>query len=139
MTECTNQADENCNITTLVTIRKPGTFRNLAYLMLETYSKSSQISKMVKQIEDPGIVRTVYSCICKYMQGHPTLLIHVEAYWGRLRQIQALLRHIELYSDILRTLCNLCICSHALFRILAHLEPRAPSKTCWTYKMIKHI
>ena len=60
MTECTNQADENCNITTLVTIRKPGTIRNLAYLMPETYSKSSQISKMVRQIEDPGIVRTVY-------------------------------------------------------------------------------
>ena len=42
-----------------------------------------------------------------------------------MRHIQALLRHIEQYSDILTT--------------LAHLEFNASLKACLTCKMIKHI
>ena len=61
---CTNLADENSNIITLVTIimllylyRR--IFRTLAYLVPKAYSKPCEISKMRRHIENPGIVRTV--------------------------------------------------------------------------------
>ena len=56
-----------------------------------------------------------------------------------LRDIQVLLRHIEPYSNIFRTLCNTCIYNRAIFRILAYLEIEESSKVCWTNKMIKYI
>ena len=61
--------------------------------------------------------------------------------------MQALLRYIEPYLDILRTLCNPCMYKHAIFRTLAYLEPEASatcilnksSEACQTCKMIRHI
>ena len=65
-----------------------GIFRTLRYLMPEAYSKSHQISKMVRHIENPGIVRKVCSDIFKDIQRHPAILSHVYAYWGTLGQIE---------------------------------------------------
>ena len=48
-------------------------------------------------------------------------------------------RHIDTNSDIFRTLHNLCIYNHAIFRTLADLEPDPSSKACETCKMIRHI
>ena len=50
-----------------------------------------------------------------------------------------LLRDIELYSDIFKTLCNPYIYNLAIFRILAHLEPEASSKAYQKFKIIRHI
>ena len=77
--ECTSRADKNSNIITLVTIiimllwQYRGIVRNLAYLMPAAYSKLSQISKMMRHIENSGIVRTVYSGIYRLIQGHPAI------------------------------------------------------------------
>ena len=43
--------------------------------MSATYSKHCQISKMMRHIENPGIVITVYSDIFRYIQGHAELFI----------------------------------------------------------------
>ena len=56
-----------------------------------------------------------------------------------MRYIQALLRHIDPNSDIFRTLHNLCVYNHAIFRTLADLEPDPSSKGCETCKMIRHV
>ena len=56
-----------------------------------------------------------------------------------LKHIQALLKYIEPYSDIYRTLNNPRIYDHVIFTTLAHLEPKASSKTCPKRKMIRYI
>ena len=43
-------------------------FSTLAYLMPEAYSKPCQISKMMRHIENNGIVRTVHSDIFRHIQ-----------------------------------------------------------------------
>ena len=48
----------------------------------------------------------------RLIQRHLAIFSHVQAYWETWRHIQALLRHIEPYSDIFRTLWNPCIISH---------------------------
>ena len=96
----------------------------------------------MRHAENPGIVRTIYLGIFRHVHGHSRIFNHVQPYWGTLRQmklIQALLRHIELYSDIFRTLCNPCIYNNTIFRILTHLQPEALPKVCQTCKMIRHI
>ena len=55
-----------------------------------------------------------------------------------MRQIQALLKHTEPYSDIVR-IYSPCIKNSAIFRTLAHLDSEASLKTCQTCKMIRHI
>ena len=50
-----------------------GTFRTLAHLMREAYSKPCQISKISRHIENPGIVRTVNSGIFRHTEGHSTI------------------------------------------------------------------
>ena len=102
-------------------------------------SKPCHISKMMRCTENPDIVRTVYSSIFRYTQGHSAIFSHVYACWGTLRNIEAYSDIIETYWAIFRTLRNHCICSRAIFTTLAHLEHKAFSKACWTYKMIKHI
>ena len=47
--------------------------------MPEPYSKHCQISKMVKDIENPGIIRTVYSDIFACIQRHSAIFSHVQA------------------------------------------------------------
>ena len=58
----TNWAEKNSNIITLVTII---ILTTLTYLMPDAYSKPCQISQMMRYIENPGIVKTVYSSIFK--------------------------------------------------------------------------
>ena len=94
--------------------------------MPEAYSNSCQVSKMMSNIENPGIVRTVRLGILRRIQGHSAILRH----------IQALLRHIEPYSDIFRTLCNPSIYNRVIFRTLI---PEASSKACRTCKITWHI
>ena len=93
----------------------------------------------MRHIENPGIVRTVYSGIFRHIQGHSAIFSHVQSYWGTLRHIKAYSGIIEAYRDILGTLRNPCIYNRAIFRTLAYLEPEASSKVCWTYKMFMHI
>ena len=57
---------------------------------------------MMRHIEKPGIVRTVYSGTFRHIKGYLAILIHAQAYLGPLRHlkhIEASLRHIEPYSD----------------------------------------
>ena len=44
--------------------------RTLTYLMSEEYSTSCHITKMMRHVENSGIVRTVYSAIFRHIQGH---------------------------------------------------------------------
>ena len=113
-------------------------FRILTHLMPETYSKSFQISKMMKHIENPAIVGTVYSNIFRHIQGHSD----IQGHWGTLRHIEALLRHKVPYSVTFRTMCNPYIYNRTMFRILSHFEPKASSKTCGRRKdvsLFKHL
>ena len=80
MSGCTNRSDKNSNIITLVTMMLLQLFRILPYLMSESYSKPSQISKMMKQVENPDIVKAVYSDIFKHIQGLLPIFSHVQAY-----------------------------------------------------------
>ena len=74
-----------------------GIFRALTQSMPEAYSKLCQISKMIRHIENPGIVRRVYSGIFRHTEEHSVTLrlifSHVQAYRGELR-------HTETYSGI---------------------------------------
>ena len=78
-----------------------------------------------------------FSGIFRNIQQYSAMFVQrgIKAYWD----IQALLKHIEPYSDILRTLRNPWIHNHALFRTLAHLESEASSKACQTCKMMRNI
>ena len=62
-----------------------------------TQSKPCQISKMIRHIENSGIVRRVYSGIFRHTEEHSVTLrlifSHVQAYRGELR-------HTETYSGI---------------------------------------
>ena len=48
--------------------------RTLAYLIPEADSKSCQITKMMMYIENPDIVRTVYSGIFRDIQQYSVML-----------------------------------------------------------------
>ena len=71
---CTNRVDKSSNIITLIAIivmllkLYRIIFKPLAYLMLEAYSKPCQIAKVMRHIENPGKVRTVYSGIFRDIQ-----------------------------------------------------------------------
>ena len=56
-----------------------GIFRALVHLIPEEYSKPCQISKMMRPIENPGIVRTVDSGIFRHILGHSTIFSHAQA------------------------------------------------------------
>ena len=83
---CTNQVDQNSNITKLDAIIIMllhvycDKFRTLAYLMSEAHSKPCQISKMMKHIKNPAIVRTVFSDIFRNIWEHLAIFSHVQAY-----------------------------------------------------------
>ena len=47
--------------------------------MPRAYLKPCQISKMMRLIGNPGIVRTVYSGIFRHIQGHSTGFSHIQA------------------------------------------------------------
>ena len=120
-------------------------------MLLETCSKFFQISKLIRHIEIPGIVRTVYSGIFRHTLGHSAIFSYVQVYWGRLRHIEVyagiLSRHIESYLDIFRPLWNSCMYKRTIFRTLAYLEPEASStcilnessEACQTCKTTRHI
>ena len=146
MPACTDPAYNNSNITILVTIIMllqlyRSIFRTPAYLMHEACSKPCEISKMMRHIENTGIGRTVYSSIFRHNPFVPNssflyplktsedrtamsglIFRHVQAYWGTLRHIRALLWYIEPYLDTSRTLCNPWMYNRAIFRTLTHLR-----------------
>ena len=86
-----------------------------------------------------SVVGKFYSGIFRHIQRHSAIFSHVQAYQKTLRQIQALLWNVEPYSDIFRTLCNLCIYNRIIFRTLAYLEAQPSLKAYQTCKMISHI
>ena len=63
-------------------------FRTLAYLIPETCSELCQTSKMMRHIENPGIVRTVYSGIFSHIQAHSAIFSHVQAHREAFRHIE---------------------------------------------------
>ena len=71
--------------------------------MLVTFSKPCLIPKMIRHVENPVIVRTVYSGIFRHFQGDSSIFSHTEGYQSIIRHTQALLKHIEPYSDIFST------------------------------------
>ena len=85
-----------------------------------------------------SVVGKFYSGIFRHIQRHSAIFSHVQAYQKTLRQIQALLWNVEPYSDIFRTLCNLCIYNRIIFRTLAYLEAQPSLKAYQTCKMIRH-
>ena len=97
----TNRADKNYNIIALVTMIMMllqlyrSIFRTFAYLMPEAYSKNCQISKIMRYIENPVIVKTVYSGICRHNQGHSTIFSHVHAYSGIIEAYLVIFRQIQ--------------------------------------------
>ena len=48
--------------------------------MPEAYSKHCQVSRMMRYIENLGIVGTVYLRIFRHLQGDPAIFSHVQAY-----------------------------------------------------------
>ena len=67
------------------------------------YSKPPQISKMMIHIEKSDRVRKViwaFSGIFRVIYQYQVVIIHNEEHQDTFRQFQALLRHIEPYSDI---------------------------------------
>ena len=67
------------------------------------YSKPPQISKMMIHIEKSDRVRKViwaFSGIFRVIYQYQVVIIHNEEHQDTFRHIQALLRHIEPYSDI---------------------------------------
>ena len=48
--------------------------------MPTAYSKPCQISKMIRHIEKPGLVRTVYSNVLRHIQGYSAIFSHVQAF-----------------------------------------------------------
>ena len=57
--------------------------------MSGVYSKPFQISTMIRHIENPGIVKTVYSNIFNRIQGHSLIFSHAQGHSGTLRYIEA--------------------------------------------------
>ena len=45
--------------------------------MPEAYSKPCQISKVMRHIENPGMVRTVYSVMFRHTEGYEDILRHI--------------------------------------------------------------
>ena len=120
---CTNQPDKKSNITLVTRITLLWLYRNifttLTYLIPESHSKPFQVSKMVSHVENPLRVREIF-CIFRHIQLHSETFSYVQAFSGTsnyIEVIQALLRHIVPFSEILRTLCNSCLCNHGIFRI----------------------
>ena len=48
--------------------------------MPEAYSKPSQISKMMRYIENPGFVRTFYSDVFRDIQRYSVMFRHIEGH-----------------------------------------------------------
>ena len=103
---CTNRANKNLNIISNISYNNNNNviittycsiLRTMVYLMPEEYSKPCQISKKMRHIESPGIVRTVYSGIFRHSQGQSAICSHVQTYLGRLRYIEAYSGTFEAY------------------------------------------
>ena len=67
-----NQADKNSNTiisdAIIMFLQLYHTiFTTMTFLMPEPFSKSCQIAKVMKHIENPGIVRMLYSGIFRYL------------------------------------------------------------------------
>ena len=56
--------------------------------MPEVCSKPCQTSKMIRHIENPGIVRPIDLGIFRHIQGHPAIFTHIQAYSGTLNHIE---------------------------------------------------
>ena len=82
----------------------------------------------IRRIQNSGIFRTLL------IQMYPSIFKHIKHYWDIFTHIKVLLRHIQAYSGIVSTLCNLCTRIHnlALLWALAYLELEAYSEPCET-------
>ena len=75
----------------------------------------------MQHIENPGIVRTVYSDIFKDIKQYSAMFRHIEGHKGIFRHYWGIWSHNHILS-------NPCIYNCATFRTLAYLEPEASSK-----------
>ena len=60
---------------------------------------------MLQHIENPGIVRTIYSGIFRHIQGYSTIFT-IQPFPGILRDIRAYSGIIEAYGAITRHISN---------------------------------
>ena len=100
--------------------------------MSEAYSKPCQMYKMIRHIENPGIVRIIYSGIFRRIHEHSEIFSQSQVYWRTIRDIQA-------YSGIIQN--NLW---PLLYLWLYHIQnpgilPKGSSKTCQTYMIRSSI
>ena len=63
-------------------------------------NSNSVIATISRHIENPDIVRTVYSGIFRHIQGHSAIFSHAQAYWGTLGHTEAYSGVIEAYEAI---------------------------------------
>ena len=68
--------------------------------------KNNFIINISQHIENPGIVKTVYSCIFRPIQSHSAIFSHVKAYWGTLKHTEAYLGIIEAHGAIIKNIWN---------------------------------
>ena len=76
----TNRADKNSNIiTAAIIIMLLELYRDL-FRMPEEYSKSCQTSKMMRHIENLGIVKTAHWGIIKHIQQYSAMFRHIHGH-----------------------------------------------------------
>ena len=71
-------------------------FKTLAYLILETYSKPSQIHMMIRHIKNAGINRILHLGIFKQNQGLITIIMLLQLYYSIFKTLAYLI--LEAYS-----------------------------------------
>ena len=106
--------------------------------MLEAYLKPYPISKILRHIENPGIVRTVIQSYSETFSNiHPCLDIFrdIKAYWGIFRHYWGTLSHIQTNSELY--IQNTRIYNGAIFRTLEYSESEAFSKVWRTFRHIQ--
>ena len=75
--------------------------------------------KMMRNIENPAIVRTVYS---KTFQEYSGIFRDIQQYSAMFRPILDIFRHTEGHQDIFRHYCDI-LCHIKTYSELLHIQP----------------
>ena len=110
--------------------------------MSEAYSKPCEMHKMIRYIENPGVVSIIYSGIFKHIHRDWEIFSQSQIYWKTLRDIQAYSGIIQAYWALFRHIQNCLWLLHYLW--LCRIQnpgtlPKASSKTCQTYMIRSSI
>ena len=83
-----------------------------------------------RNIENPGIVRTVYSGIFRHIQGHSAIKSYVQTYCSIFRHYWGVRRHYQTYSELCITLA---------YTTVPYLEPWLIQNPSHLQKSVKHV